>query len=63
MSDIDYVTEKLTTDYEKKRFAIVEVATGLSQRTMDNIVKLKVIPSSQTVQKLLAYYKPKKVKK
>ncbi len=63
MSDIDFVVKKLKEDAKKKRFAHVQVGTGLTQRTLENISQEKTQPSARTLIALLSYYKPAKEKK
>lgn len=57
MNDLDKLKAKLVT--HKTKWPIIQAETGITQRTMYNIVNNKM-PNSNTVTILLAYFKGKK---
>lgn len=61
MSDLDIIKAKLEKVKKKKEWPYIEVISGVSQRTLYNIVQGKM-PSFGTVEKLKDYFKHNKVK-
>lgn len=61
MSDLDTIKAKLEKAKKAKRWAFIEFDSGVSQRTMYNIVQGKM-PSFSTVEKLKHFFKHNKDK-
>ena len=61
--DTKYILKKLKEDYDNKRLAFVEVATGLNQRTMKYLLKATAITRESTKRSLQHYYATKQEEK